>query len=774
MRHVGQPTARHEDQRLLRGQGRFVDDKDLPGQLSMAVVRSTIAHARISDVDIRFAQAHPKVHAVLTGADVADVPCIPVRLKWTEESLDQFLQPVLARDRVRYVGEPVAVVVADDPYAAEDAAELVDVSYEPLPAVTDASLAGASTSLWDGGQGNQVAKLELGFGDVDDAFSASTHVVDLELHIGRHSGVPLETRGILAAYDEASGGITVWGQTKVPHYNRRVLSEMLGIPVEKIHFLTTDAGGGFGVRGEFYPEDFLVPHLSMLLRRPVKWIEDRAEHLVSTNHSRQQEHHISVAFDDEGHILGLRDEIWHDNGAYLRTHGVTVPQVTITMLAGPYRIENYRTTVHVMSTNKTPAGTYRGPGRYEGTFVREQALNVAAERIGIDRVEIRRRNLLRQQDLPHRRPGFPAGKDMVLDQGDYAGLLERAIDASGFRSWEDEARRLRGEGRFVGTGLCIFLEKSGLGPYESADVEYCQSGKVRVLAGGASLGQGIETVLAQIAADELGVDPSDVEVVHGDTNLIPDGVGSWASRTTVVGGSAVHEAAAAVADRAKEIGASLLDVTKDRVYLEDRHIKVRGFADRQVSLDEVARVVDVQTPQSSAPEPGPLRASRTWFADTVNFPYGTHFAQVEIDPLTGGISILRYYVAYEVGRAINPMLVRGQLVGGVAQGLGGAFLEEFTYDDNGQPQATTFMDYLLPTAMEIPDVGTLICEDAPPTDNPLGAMGSGEGGTTGSGAAIASAVEDALGETGAVSRLPITPVRLMEILESREDRRTRA
>jgi carbon-monoxide dehydrogenase large subunit len=757
---VGKRVQRLEDARLIRGEGLFVDDLDLAHQLEARIVRSQFPHAELVSVDTREARSLPGVVAVLTGEDVRALPRIPMRLKLTGDELDHTLQPPLAYGRVRYVGEPIAVVVAEDSYVAEDAAEKVLVDYERRDPVLDAKAAvdPDAPSLWQE-SGNEVATIQVGFGDLEASFDSAFRIVSLDLSVGRHSGVPLETRGIVARHMRSRDHIEIWGWTKVTHFNRRVLAEMLGIPVNHIHVHAVDAGGGFGIRGEFYPEDVLIPLLARRLGRPVKWIEDRAEHLVSANHSRNQHHHVAGAFDEEGILLGLRDEVWHDNGGYLRTHGVTVPELTATMLPGPYRVAAYESIVHVITTNKTPCGTYRAPGRYEATFVREQLMSKAAEQLGIDRLELRRRNLLTQEELPHERPLSILGGDMVLSTGDYPALLAATLDASGFNEWEEEAREARHAGRLVGTGVGIFLEKSGLGPYETAEVEVDPSGRVRVLTGGASLGQGIETVLAQIAADELAVDLADVEVIHGETDLIPDGGGSWASRSTVVGGSAVKLAAEGAAAQAKRIGAELLGVTEDKVDLSGGRVVVQNTPDRCVTLGEIASACGTAQAAERGEAPG-LGASHIFSVNRMNYPYGVHLAQVEIDPRTGGVQILRYFVGYEIGRAINPQLVEGQLVGGVAQGVGGALMEEFVYDSGGQPLATTFMDYLLPTAAELPRVGTLISEKAPPTDNPLGVMGSGEGGTTGVGAAIANAIDDALGSPGRTSELPVTPSRL--------------
>jgi carbon-monoxide dehydrogenase large subunit/6-hydroxypseudooxynicotine dehydrogenase subunit gamma len=734
----------------------------------MRVLRAPLAHARIESIDAEVALALPGVDAVLTGEDIEGVPPIPVRTA-TEHRLDEFLQPVLARERVRYVGEPVAVVLAEDPYLAEDAAELIEVGYEALPVALDARTADEADAprLRDEAS-NEAATLSMGYGDVEEAFRRAARVVEAEVKIGRHSAVPLETRGLVAEYDRGSDHLTIWGSTKVPHFNRRVLSRLMEMPLSRISMKKSDAGGGFGVRGEFYPEDFLVPYLARETGRPVKWIEDRQENLVATNHSREQTHRLRAAFDEENRLLGLRDEVWHDNGAYIRTHGIIVADLTLAMLPGPYRVPAYGGTAHVVLTNKTPCGTFRGPGRYESTFAREHLLDVAAAKLGVSRLEIRRINLLDPSEIPHARGLSTLSTDIILDAGDYGGLLEKALRKSGFEDWEREVRELREEGRLVGTGVGYFLEKSGLGPYEEAAVEVDPTGSVRVLTGGASLGQGIETVLAQIAAEELEVRPEEIEVVHTDTDLLPDGVGSWASRSTVVGGSAVMLAAKATAEKALRVAAELLEASVDDLRLGESRVEVAGSPDRSLSLGEIAAACDPQRSAAMGEEPG-LGARRTFSVEHMTYPYGVHLAQVEVDPETGGVEIRRYFVAYEVGRAINPTLVEGQLVGGAAQGIGGALLEEFAYDASGQPLASTFIDYLEPTAAEVPRVGTLVCEDAPSPDNPLGVKGAGEGGVVGCGAAIASAVEDALGMPGEISSLPITPDRVRTLARRRAE-----
>jgi carbon-monoxide dehydrogenase large subunit/6-hydroxypseudooxynicotine dehydrogenase subunit gamma len=670
------------------------------------------------------------------------------------------------------VGEPLAVVVADDPYAAEDAAELAEIDIDEAPAVLDAAEAASADAphLFPGG--NVAADFTLGYGDAETAFKRAAHVVEIEVAIGRHSGVPLEPRGMLADPDPGTGSLAIFGMTKVPVFNRDLLATMLGIDPALIHVHAIDAGGGFGVRGEFYPEDYLVPWLALTLGRPVKWAEDRAEHLVAANHSRQQSHKIAAAFDAGGRITALTDEVVHDNGAYCRTHGIAVPELTVAMLPGPYRVPAYRGRALVVLTNKTPCGTYRAPGRYEGTTAREQLLDVAADRLGVGRIELRSRNLLGPDELPHHRPMTTLGTDVVLDTGDYPALMAAAAAEVARLGYHDETGQHdetghRGRaGRLRGLGVAVFLEKSGLGPHETADVTVGETGAVRVFSGGTSLGQGIETVLAQIAADALGVDPRDVDVVNGDTNLQPSGTGSWASRSTVMAGNAVHEAASAVRARAAQLAARMLEAAEEDLVAGDGAISVRGDPAVAVSLGDIARAAAPASPHLRPGEPAGLAARRRFDVTHMTYPYGVHFAVVEVDPATGRVRVLRYLVASEVGRAINPALVEGQLRGGAAQGIGGALLEEFSYDEAGQPTAVTFMEYQLPTAAEIPPIDVLLAQLAPSPGNPLGVMGAGEGGISAAGAAVASAVRDALGLAGSVARLPLTPQRVRDLAEA--------
>jgi aerobic carbon-monoxide dehydrogenase large subunit len=757
---IGTRLARHEDPRLLRGRGRFGDDISAPGQSWARIVRSPSARGRIRAIDVDEAAAVPGIAAVVTARDLPAGLVIPVRLTIAGTELSHFLQPILAVDAVRYVGEPLAVVLGDDPYACEDAAELVGIDIEDQPAILDARAPDATVA----------AELTRGYGDIDAAFARAAHVVEIELAIGRHSGVPLEPRCLLAVPGAEQGALDIYGMTKVPVWNRDLLAGLLGLDETLIHVHAVDAGGGFGVRGEFYPEDFLVPWLALTTGRPVKWSEDRAEHLMAVNHSRQQYHRLAAAFDSGGQILALRAAIIQDNGAYCRTHGVAVPELTAAMLPGPYRVPAYEGRVQVVLTSKTPCGTYRAPGRFEGTAAREHLLDVAATHLGLDPVELRMRNLLGKSELPHQRPITTLGTELILDTGDYPALLAAAVreaDRLGYRAMAAGApvgQRRRG------LGLAMFVEKSGLGPQETADVMVSRSGAVHVFSGGTSLGQGIETVMAQITADALGVDPGVVQVTLGDTAAQPFGAGSWASRSTVVGGSAVHQAASAVRARAIQLAARVLEAAEEDLDLAGGSVSVRGDPAVRLSLGDVAAAAGPASRYLGPGEPAGLSARRRFEVSHMTYPYGAHIAVVEVDTGTGQVRVLRYLVAYEVGRAINPMLVEGQLRGGVAQGIGGALFEEFSYDEDGQPQAITFMEYRLPTAAEVPPVDVLLSQDAPSPGNPLGVMGAGEGGINAVGAAVANAVRDALGLAGGVGRLPLTPVRVRGLCESGGDR----
>jgi carbon-monoxide dehydrogenase large subunit len=762
-RLVGQSLLRKEDGPLLRGQGLFAADVNFPNQLYMRVVRSSYAHGNIRSVDLAPALAIPGVQAAWTFADVAEIPPIDFRLTKLEQ-LAAYRQTILAKDRVRYVGDPVAVVFADDPYLAEDAAEHVVVEIEELPVILRAD---GPTGEFRDGLPTEPAIIRKGYGDIDAAFAAAHATVSLSLSIGRHSGVPLETRGAIGRYLASTDMLEMYGAAKVPHWNRDQIANMLGRPPGRMNLFEGHVGGGFGVRGELYPEDVLVCLAALRLGRPVKWIEDRRENLIATNHSRQQTHHVRAAIDADGRILAIDDEFYHDQGGYMRTHAATVPDLAAAMLPGPYRVPAYRAVGHIRLTNKTPGGTYRAPGRYESTFVRERLMDAIAAQVGVDGVEIRRRNLIDQSEMPVTRALETLGTDIVLDSGDYELLLGKALDGIGWPALQARIKQRRAAGELVGAGIAMFVEKSGLGPFDDVRITINTKGLVEVVTGAASVGQGVETVIAQICADTLGVTYDSINVVHGQTSRIGRGLGAFASRVTVMTGEATRLAATKLRERVLTVAAELLQSPASDLDIVDGLI-VRGgiSAGPSIRLAQIAAALAPGSKLLGDETPG-LFAEASFESRHMTYPYGVHVAVVTLARDTGAIAIERYLVAYDIGKAVNPMLVEGQIVGGVAQGIGGALYEEFTYDERGEPLAVTLADYLLPTASEVPHIEVIISEDAPSPLNPMGLKGAGEGGTNAVGAAIAAAIDDALGMPGAVTRLPVSPQMIRAMLRRR-------
>jgi carbon-monoxide dehydrogenase large subunit len=757
---IGQSVTRLEDPPLVRGRGRFAGDISFPHQLYMRLARSNHAHGRIVSLDLAAARALPGVVAVWSEADIADLPPIDFR-EGRIPSLEPYRQPVLATERVRYVGEPVAAVFAEDPYVAEDAADLVALEIEELPILLAAD---AEPGEFSPGRNTEVAVIRQGYGDVDAVFRAAPVTVALELAIGRHSGVPLEARGAIGRYDAARDILELHGAAKVPHRNRDLLARMLSLAPSSIHVHESHVGGGFGIRGELYPEDILVCVAAMRLGRPVKWLEDRREHLIAANHSRQQLHRIRAAVDHEGRILAIDDRYFHDQGAYVRTHAARVVHMTAGILPGPYRVPAYRAVGHFRLTNKTPAATYRAPGRYETTFVRERLVDAIATKLAIDPNEVRRRNAISADEMPYHRPLKALGEEIEHDSGDYVGLLDKLLAALEWDKLKAELARRRAAGDAVGAGFAMFVEKSGLGPADGVRIEVDTSGAIELITGGASLGQGFETVMAQVCAEIVGVDYRHVRVTHGQTDRIAYGIGAHASRATVMTASATHNGAVKLRAKAIEMAAELmqappaaLDIVDGKVVRKDQP------AGASMSLGEIAGHLAPTSKTRGEREPG-LSVDGWFRVEHQVYPYGIHFAVVRIDRDTGGVHVERYAIAYDIGRAINPALVQGQIVGGFVQGLGGALLEEFTYNERGDPLATTFADYLMPTAREAPEVDVMLREDYLSPLNPLGIKGAGESGITGVGAALASAIDDAIGMPGAVTQLPVTPQRLKAIL----------
>jgi CO/xanthine dehydrogenase Mo-binding subunit len=752
---IGTSPLRKEDDPLLRGNGCFIGDFKRPGMVHALVVRSQLAHARVRAIDRAAALAAPGVVDVITADEVPASVRIPMR-QFRDEQAQLFLQPPLARDVVRYSGEPVAVIVAQSRYLAEDAAQLLQIEYEPLETILDGedSLAAGAPLLHPHAETNIAGEVVIDLGAVDECFEQADLVVEEVFRTQRHAAVPLETRGLLA---EATGEgenrrITLWGAAKIPHVNKKILARLLGWEDEdRVRMVELHVGGGFGARGEFYPEDYLIPFCALRTGRPVAWIEDREENLRATNHSREQIHRISAAVRADGKLLALKDELINNQGAYVRTHGMTVPAMSAAMLLGPYSWSAYRCHMRSVVSNKTPAGTYRAPGRYEANFVRERLLDIIAHRLGRDPIDLRRQNLIAEDSFPHDVGTHYDGHPVIYDSGRYELLLDkclRAFDVEALRRWraEPSAPNLR-----RGLGIGYFVEKAGPAVKEYARVELDEDGQVVVFSGSASVGQGVETVLAQVCASHLGVGYDQIAVRHGDTAVIPEGMGAFGSRAAMLGGAATMIAAAEVRTTLLELAADELEAAPEDLSVQADGVIVNGAPWRVVPW---ARIHELNG--------GDLIEEGRFSCDLLGYPYGIHLAAVEVDTDTGGVRIDRYAVAYDIGRCINPMLVRGQISGGAAQGVGGALLEEFAYDAEGQPLAASFMDYLMPTAAEMPDVEIFVTEDAASPLNPLGVKGAGEGGTAAVGATLANAVSDALGVE--VTQLPLSPDRVNQLI----------
>ena len=765
MNYVGKSVTRKEDDRLLRGSGRFVADMKRPGMLHAAIFRSQIAHGELRHVDVERARKTPGVVAVFTFADMPDVKPIPMRLA-PRDDLIRALQKPLASDRVRYVGEPIAVVVAETRYQAEDALEFMEADIEPLECLVDARHAiekGAPIlhpPVPDNIAGHFVEKT----GDVDRALAKAELVLKEEFYIQRHSGVPLETRGLVAEYDSGQRLLTIWGATKVVHFNHAVLAGLLDMPPSCIRMIELENGGGYGIRGEFYPEDFLIPFIAMRLGRPIAWVEDRNEHLKSANHSREQWHRVRVGADKEGRIVAFDDQLLNVMGGYIRTHGATVPTMTAAYLPGPYKWDNYRCDANCVLVNKTPAGTYRGPGRFGAAFVRERVMDMVARKLELDPAAVRLKNFIPTELMPYDTGTTAFGKPTIYDSGDFHKQFDLALEKFDYHTLKRQCEAQRRAGRAIGIGIACFVEKSGLGPWEYARVEMDSFGEVTVFTGGADLGQGIETVLSQVVADALPIDIDHVRVVHGDTAQIPFGGGSFASRGTVV---ACNSAVAA----AQEVRKKLLQLATVALQADEKSLSIeRGQVvnnNNGASIDFIA-LAKLAQPVSALPlgiKPG-LSGEGYFNPEHMVYPYGVHMAHVEVDQETGFLRIHKYLIAYDIGRAVNPMLVDGQLVGGAAQGVGGAMLEEFAYDAEGQLLTGSFADYLLPSTIEVPRIEVVLTEDAPSPRNPLGLKGAGEGGTVGVGAALANAVCDALDGRVEITSLPLTPERVLGLVKA--------
>jgi carbon-monoxide dehydrogenase large subunit len=788
-RGLGAPIRRNEDPRLLRGQGRFVDDLRLPGMLHAAVLRSPHGHALLRGIDARAARSAPGVRLVLTAADLGEFNQPGPLLVPHPALTDPRTQRPLAVDRVRYAGEAVAFVVAETRYAAEDALDLIEVEYEPLDAAIDLEVAASEQAprVHDDVPRNVCATFPQRVGDTDDAFARAFQVVQDRFSIERSAGQPIETRGVVAQFDMRDRALTAWISTQAPIPLANGLAGLFGLPEHNVRVIAPDVGGGFGTKiMMFYPEEILVPYASMTLDCPVKWIEDRREHLLSANQERGQIHDVEIAFDERGVILGLRDRFLHDTGAYT-PYGIVVPCITATQLPGMYRLPNYDVEFAVVFTNRVPVSPYRGAGRPHGVFVMERVIDRVARELDLDRVEVRRRNLVRPDQFPWDVGlTFQDGGPTRYDSGDFPAVLERAVELLDYDAARREQATARVQGRHVGIGVATYVEGTGIGPYEGAHVRVEPSGKVLAATGLTTQGQGHQTTFAQIVAQELGVDPSDVTVVTGDTAAFSWGAGTYASRALVVAGNAIGGAAREVRVKALRIASQLLEVSEEDLELADGLIRVRGTPKRSLPLGAISSVANpiryaygkeaaaqalmLVKPRTGAvlgdgEEPG-LEA-RSYFApEQATFANGCHAALVEVDVETGDVRFLRYVVVHDCGVLVNPMVVDGQIQGGIAQGVGGALFERIVYDDTGQLLMASFMDFLIPTSADVP--APLIDHlETPSPLNPLGIKGVGEAGAIPVPAVVAEAVDDALSPLGVrVTEMPLDPARLLDLIRA--------
>jgi carbon-monoxide dehydrogenase large subunit len=770
----GKPQPRVEDYALLTGRGRFIDDIDLPGAMELALVRSPVAHGRIKAVDAAEAQKLAGVAAVITASDLEGAARVLPDTHPNPALTRPKDSAVLAFDKVRYVGEPIAAIVAENRYLAEDAAELVRLEIDPLPAVIDLERAVSSSPpalVHDDVPQNIAARLAISKGDIAAAFAAARHVVKGRFEIHRGSGQAIETRGVVAHLDRNIGRLIVWSTTQVPFVLRAEIARVTGLGEDAVQVISPDVGGGFGYKGLPYVEDVLVPWLALRLGRPIKWIEDRYEHLIAGYQERSQIHDTELAVDAYGRILGVRGAFVHDAGAY-SPWGPVVPLLTLVNVPGSYKVPAYDMVGQMAYTNAVPVAPVRGVGRSQACFVMEQLLDLAAEKVGIDPVEIRQRNLIQKDEYPYV-VGFKArdGTMRTYDSGNVPELLRRAQGLVRYDERRREQAELWARGRYVGIGVACAIEEAGLGPYEEASVAIETDGSAVVRHGTPSQGQGQRTIFAQIVADKLGVPFARVKVLAGNTDLVRYSIGTYASRVAVVTGSAISQACDEVRAKALTLAADMLQARPEDVELVDGRARVR-FSDSSISLADLAKASLGAAGAPLRPGQGPgLGGISSYCPPMFTYPTGAHAAVVEVDIATGQVTILKYAAVQDFGNRINPMIVDGQVIGGFAHGLGNALLERVVYDANGQPLTGTLADYLLPTALDVPSID-IDYVDSPTPLNPLGVKGAGQGGTIPVPAAIASAVSDALRPLGIkVHRVPLTPGDLLAAIKDRRQGR---
>ena len=750
---IGSAEPRVGGERLASGAGRFVADVRVPGMLEAAVLRSRHAHARIGRIDARRALALPGVRAVLTAADVPDKAVIPHRVA-APDGTARYLQPAIARGVVRYAGEPIALVIAEDRYVAVDALALIDVAYEPLPvcATVEAALTPGAPRLFANTDSNNVAVIRMRVGDADRAIGEAPLVIRERFTYPRQTACALETRGLVAVPPAVTGGeLHLLGSTKCIHINRSILAPIFELPMGGLRLTEVDVGGGFGVRGELYPEDILIPLAALQLGRPVRFIEDRSESLLATNHARELTNAVEIGFDRDGRIVAIRSIIHADIGAYVRTAGLVPAEFGAALLPGPYRVPNYSCDLWSVVTNKTPVGTLRSPGRPECNFVRERLLDAAAVRLGIDAAEIRKRNLIRADEMPYDIGTVSFGVNTVYDSGDFPGLLDTLLTRLDYAGARAEQQRLAAQGVRRGIGLAVYVEKTGLGPFETAQLEAHANGRITVDTGAASMGPGLETVLAQIVGDALGLPAGRFDVRHADTAAVESGVGTYGSRGTVTAGNAAHMAAAKLLSEARRRAATRLAVAEDEIKYGAGVLTARG---REVTLGALAAERR-------------LAVGASFNVPKVTYAGCAVAVVADVDIETGLVTLRRIVVGADVGRAVNPALIDGQLTGGVAFGIGNTLLESLQYDAEGQLLTGSLMDYALPAADHMPPVESFY-QEVPAHTNPLGLRGLGECGNPGLSGAIANAVCDALRDLDvSLTALPVTPARVFAAIRAR-------
>ena len=761
---IGARVLRLEDQALVTGQGRFVDDIAGAGALAAAFARSPHPHALVRDIELSAARAVPGVIAVLTLDDLAPVmkQRRMNRISNSGTNLAQSWPFALADGEVSFVGEPVAIVIAADRYVAEDAAALIEVDYEVLPAALDCRAEDAPPARREL-RSNRVISYKVGYGDIETAFAKAAHVVREDLWVHRGAAHSMEGRGILAQISDRE--TLVWASTQKPHELRTALADYIALDESRLRVATPDVGGGFGPKLCVYPEDVAVVAAATLLRRSIKWIEDRSEHFTNAAQERDQYWTLALAADDEGRVRGVRGRLIHDVGAYA-LQDVNIPYNSATTLTGPYVVPALAVDVAAVHTNKAPVSSVRGAGYPQAAFAMERMLDRLAQALQIDRAELRRRNLIPAEKMPYLKPlKSRAGEQVQYDSGDYPGCQAEIVRAA---QWQDFPRRqaaARTQGRYIGIGLAHGMKGTGRGPFEFGNVRISPTGQITVSTGAAPMGQGLCTALAQICADAFGVRAQDVTVIAGDTAAAPLGLGGFASRQTVTAGSSVKIAAAAVAAKARKLASHMLEAAEEDLEIADGEVRVVGAPQLAVKLGDLARVLKGAPgyPFPKDIEPG-LESSATFRVDQLAYSNACHVAEVEVDIETGGVRILRYLAMQDAGRLINPMIVDGQVHGGVAHGIGNAIFEWMGYDEAGQPITTTLADYLLPTAADVPKLQTLY-KQSPSPHNPLGVKGVGEVGVIPAAAAIISAVEDALSPFSVrIAQMPITPSKLAELI----------